>query len=118
LESLADCTLLHEDRMLANWEQWFALAGVERTRSGRGPAYSHGSMAIKAAIRGEGVVLGRSALVTNNIAAGVTWRRSRRYGSRRNAAMTCSTATATGATRRCVRHWLAEEIRMFLADGG
>jgi len=45
MESLADCTLLHEDRMLANWEQWFALAGVDRTRSGRGPAlqpWQHG----------------------------------------------------------------------------
>jgi LysR family transcriptional regulator, glycine cleavage system transcriptional activator len=69
-ESLARCTLLHEDRMLANWEQWFALAQVHKARTGRGPAYSHGSMAIEAAIRGEGVALGRSVLVADDIATG------------------------------------------------
>ncbi len=67
--SLAECTLLHEDRMLANWEQWLALAGVDKARSGRGPAYSHGSMAIEAAVRGEGVALERSALAAEDIAA-------------------------------------------------
>ncbi|WP_241814353.1 LysR substrate-binding domain-containing protein [Caballeronia zhejiangensis] len=67
---LTRCTLLHEDRMLANWEQWFVYANVERSRRGRGPAYSHGSMATEAAIRGEGVALGRSALVGDDIAAG------------------------------------------------
>jgi LysR family transcriptional regulator, glycine cleavage system transcriptional activator len=70
VESLSSCTLLHEDRMLANWEQWFALAQVDKVRTGRGPAYSHGSMAIEAAIRGEGVALGRSVLVADDIAAG------------------------------------------------
>lgn len=69
-DSLAVCTLLHEDRMLANWDQWFAAAGVDRRRVTRGPAYSHGSMAIEAAIRGEGVALGRSVLVADDIAAG------------------------------------------------
>lgn len=56
--------------MLANWEQWFALAGVEKRRSGRGPAYSHGSMAIEAALRDEGVALGRSVPVRDDILAG------------------------------------------------
>ncbi|RQS17198.1 transcriptional regulator GcvA [Burkholderia sp. Bp8998] len=70
VDSLSSCTLLHEDRMLANWEQWFALAQVDKVRTGRGPAYSHGSMAIEAAIRGEGVALGRSVLVADDIAAG------------------------------------------------
>ena len=68
---LAKCVLLHEDRMLANWEEWLALAGLDRLRSSRrGPAYSLGSMAIEAAIRGEGIALGRSALVADDIAAG------------------------------------------------
>ncbi|WP_075800893.1 LysR substrate-binding domain-containing protein [Roseomonas gilardii] len=37
-ESLAGCILLHEDRICANWEHWFALAGVDRVRNGRSPA--------------------------------------------------------------------------------
>lgn len=35
--------------------KWLALAGVRNVRSDRGSAYSHGSLAIEAAIRGEGV---------------------------------------------------------------
>lgn len=67
---LLDCTLLHEDRMLANWDQWFSLAGVGRRRARQGGAYSHGSMAIEAAIRGEGVALGRSTLAADDVGAG------------------------------------------------
>lgn len=68
-DELLRCTLLHEERMLANWEQWFSLAGVEAARVHRGAAYSHGSLAIDAAIRGEGVALARSVLVTDDIVA-------------------------------------------------
>ncbi|MFJ1301160.1 transcriptional regulator GcvA [Pseudomonadota bacterium AL_CKDN230030165-1A_HGKHYDSX7] len=73
LNEVADiraCVLLHEDRMSANWEQWLALAGLDRRLSHRGPSYSHGSMTIEAAIRGEGVALGRSVLVAEDIQAG------------------------------------------------
>lgn len=52
IASLSNCRLLHEDRMEANWEQWLVLAGTDGVSSSRGPAYSHGSMAIEAAIRG------------------------------------------------------------------
>jgi LysR family glycine cleavage system transcriptional activator len=61
--------LLHQDRMLPNWERWFAAAGITGVR-GRGPTLSHGSLTIEAAIRGEGVALGRSVLVAEDIAAG------------------------------------------------
>ena len=67
---LLRCTLLHEVGMMANWEQWFALAGLGRKRPPRGPSYSHGSMAVEAATRGEGVTLARSTLVVDDIAAG------------------------------------------------
>ena len=55
--------------MMANWEQWFALAGLGKKRPTRGPSYSHGSMAVEASIRGEGVALGRNTLVADDIAA-------------------------------------------------
>jgi LysR family glycine cleavage system transcriptional activator len=72
---LARCTLLHEQRVLhddstlPNWERWFAAAGVAGAR-GRGPTLSHGSLTIEAALRGEGVALGRSVLVAEDIVAG------------------------------------------------
>lgn len=67
---LLRCALLHEVGMLANWEQWFALAGLGKRRPPGGPSYSHGSMAVEAAIRGEGVALARSTLVADDVAAG------------------------------------------------
>ncbi|HEY9548341.1 MAG TPA: LysR substrate-binding domain-containing protein [Kiloniellaceae bacterium] len=72
---LIRCTLLHERRVLhddstlPNWERWLAAAGVAGTRS-RGPTLSHGSLTIEAALRGEGVALGRSVLVAEDVAAG------------------------------------------------
>jgi LysR family glycine cleavage system transcriptional activator len=48
---------------------WFAAAGLTGVRS-RGPTLSHGSLTIEAAIRNEGVALGRSVLVAEDIAAG------------------------------------------------
>ncbi|SAE46500.1 Glycine cleavage system transcriptional activator [Enterobacter hormaechei] len=70
IKELAECVLLHEDRMLANWESWFALAGVRNFRSYQGPLWTLGSMATEAAIRGEGVALGRSVLIADDVAAG------------------------------------------------
>lgn len=120
IESLADCTLLHEDRMLANWEQWFALAGVDRTRSGRGPAYSHGSMAIEAAIRGEGVALGRSALVTDDITAGrlVAPFPQVRLKAERGYDLVYRNGNQNHPKVQAVREWLADEIQVFLAATG
>lgn len=109
-------TLLHEDRMWANWEQWFAMSGVTKTRARRGPAYSHGSMAIEAAIRGEGVALGRSALVGDDIAAGrllapfpdLTLAVERGYD------LICRPERRNDPTLCSLREWLREEIKKFL----
>jgi len=70
IEELSECVLLHEDRMLANWESWFSLAGMKNFRSHQGPLWTLGSMATEAAIRGEGVALGRSVLIADDVAAG------------------------------------------------
>lgn len=120
MESLADCTLLHEDRMLANWEQWFAMTGTERARSGRGPAYSHGSMAIEAAIRGEGVALGRSTLVTDDIVAGrlVAPFPQVRLKAERGYDLVYRNGDRDHPKVRAVRDWLTEEIQVFLSAVG
>lgn len=112
-ESLVSCTLLHEDRMLANWEQWFALAGVDRFSSGRGPAYSHGSMAIEAAIRDEGVVLGRSALVADDIAAGrlVAPFPNVKLKAERGYDLVYRTGNRDHPKVRVLRDWLVDELR-------
>lgn len=66
---LARCQLIHEIGMTTTWERWFAAMGLPYPKT-RGPGYSHGSMSIEAAIRGEGVALGRSVLVAEDLAQG------------------------------------------------
>jgi LysR family glycine cleavage system transcriptional activator len=63
------CQLIHEIGMTATWERWFALVTMPYSNT-RGPGYSHGSMSIEAAIRGEGVALGRSVLVAEDLVQG------------------------------------------------
>lgn len=115
---LARCTLLHEDRMQADWQQWLALAGVEQVAARRGPAYSHGSMAIEAAIRGEGVALGRSALVRDDIATGrlVAPFPQIRLKAERGYDLVYRTGSRDDPKVCALRDWLAEEIREFLAQ--
>jgi LysR family glycine cleavage system transcriptional activator len=116
---LVRCTLLHEDRMLANWDRWFTLAGLGNLRS-RGPAYSHGSLAIEAALRGEGVVLGRSVLVAEDLAAGrlVAPFPALKLVAERGYDLVYRPGTQDHPKVRAVREWLADEIRLFLSSTG
>lgn len=125
VESLAECTLLHEDRllrndrMLANWERWFEIAGVDGIPGGgRGPIYSHGSMATEAAIRGEGAALGRSVLVAEDLAAGrlVALFPQIRLKSERGYDLVYRAGNRDRPKVCAVRDWLADELRQFLAD--
>jgi len=120
VESLARCTLLHEDGMLANWEQWLALAGIKGIRSDRGSAYSHGSLAIEAAIRGEGVALGRSVIVADDIAAGrlVAPFPAICLKSERGHDLVYRIGSRDDPKVCALRDWLADEIRLFLAPAG
>jgi len=73
-------TLLHEEDALrldnlgeataVGWQMWLKAAGVEGVDAARGPIYSHSSMVLQAAIGGEGVALGRTALIVEDLAAG------------------------------------------------
>jgi LysR family glycine cleavage system transcriptional activator len=66
---LARHTLLH-DVFTADWAIWLRSAGVDGIDPQRGPTFLSSDHAIQAALRGEGVVLGRSALVADELAAG------------------------------------------------
>jgi LysR family glycine cleavage system transcriptional activator len=62
--------LLHEESNEVDWRMWLMAAGVEGVDASRGPIFSHSTMSIQAAIRGEGVALGRTALIEEELAAG------------------------------------------------
>jgi LysR family transcriptional regulator, glycine cleavage system transcriptional activator len=65
---LARHTLLH-DVFTVDWAIWLHSAGIDNVDPHRGPTFLSSDHAIQAAIRGEGVVLGRSALVADDLAA-------------------------------------------------
>ena len=66
---LARHTLLH-DVFTVDWAIWLHCAGVENVDPRRGPTFLSSDHAIQAAIQGEGVVLGRSALIADELTAG------------------------------------------------
>ncbi len=68
-EDLARHTLLHDD-MRQDWRAWLMAAGVEGVNPDRGPGYTDSSMIIQAAVEGQGVALGRSALASADLAQG------------------------------------------------
>jgi LysR family glycine cleavage system transcriptional activator len=68
-------TLLHvqwkmEDAAAPNWRMWLRAAGVEHVEAERGPRFSMDSMALEAAIEGQGVALVGMALVERDLKAG------------------------------------------------
>jgi LysR family transcriptional regulator, glycine cleavage system transcriptional activator len=74
-DDLRHHTLLHiqwkmESDAAPNWRMWLKAAGLEDIDPDRGPQFSMESMAIQAAIDGQGVALISSALVEKDIAAG------------------------------------------------
>jgi LysR family glycine cleavage system transcriptional activator len=62
--------LLHEEGLEVDWRMWLMAAGAEGVDASRGPIFSHWAMAVQAAIRGEGVAIGRMALIEEELAAG------------------------------------------------
>ena len=62
-------TLIHDDFHI-DWSMWLRAAGIAGIDPHRGPRLNSSGQALQAAMLGEGVVLGRSALVGDYLAAG------------------------------------------------
>jgi LysR family glycine cleavage system transcriptional activator len=74
-EDLCRHTLIHhtapyQDDSYPDWRMWLQAAGVNACDLGRGPTFSMASMAVEAAIDGQGVALVGNVLVADDIAAG------------------------------------------------
>jgi len=67
---LARFPLLHDD-MRDDWAAWMDAAGVKGVDVSRGPSFSHSNHVLLAAVAGEGVALGRSVLVVDNLSTGL-----------------------------------------------
>jgi LysR family transcriptional regulator, glycine cleavage system transcriptional activator len=68
-EDLRHHTLLHDD-METDWRRWLVAAGVKGIDPNRGLHFTNSSMLLQAAVEGQGVALGRSALASGYLAAG------------------------------------------------
>jgi LysR family glycine cleavage system transcriptional activator len=73
-EDLKWHTLLHADWQARgeepDWRMWLLAAGVHDVDWSRGPKFNDWAIAIEAAIEGQGVALGRNALVAADLKAG------------------------------------------------
>jgi LysR family glycine cleavage system transcriptional activator len=68
-EDLRRHVLLH-DVMVVDWRTWLQAAGVEGVDADRGPGFNHSHLVTLAAVHGDGVALGRGAIVLDAVARG------------------------------------------------
>jgi LysR family glycine cleavage system transcriptional activator len=113
---LAKCQLIHEIGMNATWERWFSMMELPHPKT-RGAGYSLGSMSIEAAIRGEGVALGRSVLVAEDLAAGrlVALFPQARMEVEWGYDLVYRVGNQDHPKVRAFRNWIADEVREFMA---
>ena len=106
-------TLLHDDSR-TDWTMWFLSAGIEGGDPTRGPAFTDSSLVLQAAVEGQGVALGRSALAAADLAAG---RLVRPFGISLEAEfayyLVCPQATVDHPKIASFRTWLFEEVEDF-----
>ena len=115
---LTQCVLIHEVGMTATWERWFTMMNLSYPKT-RGPGYSHGSMSIEAAIRGEGVALGRSVLVAEDLDQGrlIAPFPKARLDVELGYDLVYRTGNQDHPKVTAFRNWITAEVRQVLAAG-
>lgn len=68
-DDLQHYTLLHDD-MREDWRMWLMAVGATKVDPTRGPGFKHSNLVYQAAVFGEGVALGRSVLVADELEQG------------------------------------------------
>ncbi len=99
----------------AEWDHWLRHAGAAVDNLGAGQCFNLSQLAVGAALAGQGVALGRSALVLEDIAAG---RLVELFGIRVRSQASYYFVSAHGQTPQIatVEHWLAAEAMRFDAQ--
>ncbi|MCT7374339.1 transcriptional regulator GcvA [Chelativorans salis] len=103
-------TLIH-DGFPIDWALWLQRAGVTDVNPSKGVSFESGSHASEAAVHGEGVLLGRSALISDDLASG---KLVRPFHHKMLATSKYYIVYLPGALRqrkvRAFRDWLVEEM--------
>ncbi|MER9655056.1 transcriptional regulator GcvA [Mesorhizobium sp. M0152] len=109
-EDLRHHKLIH-DAFRIDWAAWLEHAGVSDVDPKRGVRFDSATFAVEAAVHGEGVLLGRSALVSADLAAG---RLVRPFDAALKSAARYYVVYPEGALRqrkiRAFRDWLFAEV--------
>ncbi len=63
-------TLLQEETPIFDWRMWLLAAGIDNIDPTRGPRFSHAHVVYQAAIVGQGVAIGATPMVDDDLAAG------------------------------------------------
>ena len=114
-EDLRHHTLLHDiDNTLdlvLTWEGWLKAAGITGVDPHRGPGFTHSNLLLQAAMDGQGVAMGRSALAGLDLDAG---RLVRPFGPDIPSKLNYYVVTPEGRGEhpkiRAFRDWLLEEV--------
>ena len=69
-QDLSRHTLLHDEMTDITWRNWLAAAGVDEVDADSAVLFSHSGLTVDAAIAGQGVALGRSLLVADDLRSG------------------------------------------------
>ena len=105
-------TLLH-DVMLTDWQAWLSAAGVAGVDAERGPGFNHSHLVTAAAINGDGVALGRSALVADAIEKGQLIKPfDLALPSKYSYHAVCTSGSLGDPVVAAFRDWLVEEGRI------
>ncbi len=109
-------TLLHADLPFKDgypdWRMWLAAAGVKNFDVERGPRFTMASMAVQAAIAGQGVALAGSVLVEDDVAAGrLVNPFELRFPVKFAYYVVCPEATVNQPRVVAFRNWLKEEAQ-------
>ncbi len=109
-EDLRHHTLLHDDQR-EDWRMWLMAAGVSGVDDRAGPGFQHSNLVVLAAVAGEGVALGRSVIVTDDLAAG---RLVRPFDLALPATyayyMVCPKSNLNRTKVKAFRSWLLDEV--------
>jgi len=102
-------TLLH-DVMNLDWQSWLDAAGVTGVDATRGPGFNHSHLVTAAAVAGEGVALGRSALVADALGKRELVKPfALSLASKFAYYVVCTHASLDNPVVRAFRDWLIEE---------
>ncbi|MCG8503029.1 MAG: transcriptional regulator GcvA [Sphingomonadales bacterium] len=115
VEEIGAYPLIH-DEMVMEWADWLEAAGGSDVDADRGLRFNHSHIVIQAAINGEGIALGRSLLVADEIAAG---RLIRPFGFQMQSMfayyMVCPKELADQVWVSAFRDWLIAEAQQTMA---